>query len=121
MRLYRGRQRTLDNEATAYDVSLAAASARVEPPRFTLAARDSGPLPALRVTVTSSREATVENLARTVARLTLATADGAREAQVTVPPGGSRTVRVHGDRSPPRWPTSRGSRRRSRPRRCRPA
>ena len=93
VRLYRGSQRTVDG-GTVYEASLDAATARLEAPRFVLAAHAGGDV---RVTVHDSSAATVTNLdAGRGARLTLATSDGSRRARVTVPAAGERTVRVPG-------------------------
>lgn len=95
VRLYRGEQRTVDG-GTSYDVSLAGSDARVEAPRFLLAPRlPGGSLPALSATVTDSRTVTITNLEHSgTAVLTLRAVDGSDSAEITVPAGQEKTVKL---------------------------
>jgi hypothetical protein len=94
--LFAGVQRTREG-GTAYDVSLDAADARVEPPRFRVRARHDGePLPALRADVRDSRTVTLESLAgEGVAQVELVSAATGEAQEVTVPAGEAKTVVFH--------------------------
>ncbi|WP_020576195.1 discoidin domain-containing protein [Actinopolymorpha alba] len=93
--LFRGTQRT-DAAGTAYLVSLAAAEARVEPPRCTLVPSESGAsVPALSVEVLDSRDVRVTNTGSVTARVRLTSAATGRSTPVVVPPG--QTTKAHLD------------------------
>ncbi|MGH3376656.1 MAG: discoidin domain-containing protein [Actinoallomurus sp.] len=100
VRLYRGSQRTTPGSST-YQVTLAAADARVEPPRFVLSAAGTA-VPPLDATVTDSRTVTLTNLAASgTASFTVRAADGSDSAGVTLAAGARQTVRLTGPRLTP--------------------
>lgn len=117
--LYRGRQRT-EPGASVYEVTLAGADARLEPPRMLLSARGGGAPPAdLTVHLDDSRTVRVANAAHAPARIVLRSSTTGDEQAVTVAGGQTRTVAFGGPRLPtddlalarrtfPTWPLPAG-------------
>jgi hypothetical protein len=93
IRLYGGTQRTTDG-STVYQVTLDAADARVEPPRFVLSPAGTA-VPPLQATVADSQTVTLTNLATSgTADFTVRAADGTDSTTVTLAAGEQRTVRL---------------------------
>lgn len=99
--LFRGVQR-IDADGSTYDVTMPAASGRVEAPRFRLASREGAPVP-LRADVTDSRTVRLTNLGDQVARVRVVSAATGRARATAIPPGMTHTVRF---RSGPLTPTA---------------
>jgi hypothetical protein len=100
VRLYRGTQRT-GQGSSVYQVTLDAADARVEPPRFVLSPAGTV-VPPLDATVTDSQTVTLTSLATTgTAEFTVRAPDGSDSATVTLAAGAHQTVRLTGPRLTP--------------------
>lgn len=90
--LFRGVQTVQDNKS-AYQVALAAADARVEPPRFHMAAADAGPMPEVRAEVLDSGSVRLANLEESgVARLTVTSVATGEQRTAAVPAARQQTM-----------------------------